>query len=202
MLAVAIVAVMAMGMASISTGIAGNIDTGLPFFAQKSNGQGNNNENPPQAPGTGNNGQGQGQENGNPPENPGEGNNSQGQGNPPANPGQGNPPENPAEGNNGQGQDNPPAADDVDDGEDDAATDDDTDAGVQARGNAPEKVNVCHVDQESGNVVMISISENAVPAHERHGDEAIDVAAEDECPEPEAPEDPAPATPIATPDVG
>lgn len=179
--AIALVAVLAMGTMSVNAGLAGNLDAGLPFFAQNGNGQGkgNSDNSPPTSPGTGNNGQGQGQENGSPPEDPGVGNNSQGEGN-------GNVPV----------------------GAGDEAEEVTTE--VQAEAQAPEKVNICHVtDEESGDTVMITVSERAVPAHEGHGDTLIGVESEAECPEAEVPEDGEgdddgvdAATPVATPDVG
>jgi hypothetical protein len=157
MVATAFVVVAAMSMFSVNTGFASSLNSSLPFFAQKSNGQGQSGENPQTAPGTGNNGQGQGQENGNPPADPG---NSETE-----------------------------AEDDVD--------------GAEAAAEAPPaKVNVCHVtDDDSGDTVMITISERAVPAHEGHGDTLIGVESEGECPQAEADEPEAPAaTPV--PDDG
>lgn len=191
MVATAFVVVAAMSMFSVNTGFASSLNSSLPLFAQKSNGQGQSGENPQTAPGTGNNGQGQGQENGNPPENPGNGNNSQGNGEAP---------ENPGNGNNGQGQENgnPPA----DPGNSETEAEDDVDGAEAAAEAPPAKVNVCHVtDDDSGDTVMITISERAVPAHEGHGDTLIGVESEGECPQAEAEEPEAPAaTPV--PDDG
>lgn len=75
-------------------------------------------------------------------------------------------------------------------------------ADARPEASGAEKVNVCHVTGEDGETVMISVSVNAVPAHEGHGDPAVGVTSEEECPEVEAPiEDEQPdATPI--PDDG
>ncbi len=180
MIAVALVAVLAVGMLSIGTGVAsvGGVNDTLSAFAQNGNGNGNGNN----GEGNGNGNNGQGQENGNPPADPGNGNNGQ-----------------------GQGEDDSAAAPEEPAGEDEVQ--------AQDEGQASEKVDICHVTG-SGEAHLINVSENAVPAHEGHGD-TIDVASEEACDEiaqaePTDPDGtPAPdddddiATPgVATPDVG
>jgi hypothetical protein len=182
-LAAALVAMLGVGMLTVSANVSGIGDSGWLAFAQNGNGDGNNGN------GKGNNGNS---------ENPGNsGNNGNGNQGNPGN-GNGNPPENPGNSENAPGQQE---AEPVTPAEDEAPAEE-TESSDQSQGGA-EKVNVCHVtDQESGDSHMISISTNAVPAHEAHGDTLIDVASEDECTTAEAPiEEEAPAaTPV--PDTG
>lgn len=184
MAAIALVAVLAMGTTAVSAAF-GSFDSNLPFFAQNGNGNGNggrSGENPQNPPGTGNNGQGQGAENGNPPADPGSGNNSQG---------------------NGNGNAEVPAAPDADETEDTAAEDAAADEPQAAPVNpGSDKVDVCHVTG-NGDSILINISSQAIPAHERHGDTVMGEGAEAECGETadEAPAETAPedATPEASP---
>jgi len=183
-IASALIAVLGLGLLSVGTGIAAGVDHGFTLFAQRGNGNGNGNNgqgngngngndqgNAPEQPGTGNNGQGQGQENGNPPET-----------------------------NPGNGNGNAPAAPEVPE-TDDTSGDGDVPAQDAGQGDTgAEKVDVCHVTG-NGESHMISVSVNALPAHEAHGDTA-DVASEEDCVA-AAPEQPAP--PVgdeATPPTG
>lgn len=196
-LTAALVAMLGVGMLTVSANVAGIGDSGWMAFAQNGNGNGNNGNGNPGNSGDapGNSGNAPGRQDGA----PGNSENAPGHGDGA-----------PGNSENAPGQQN---AVPVTPGEDEA-TGDETENGA-------DKVNVCHVtDQESGDSHMISISTNAVPAHEGHGDTLIDVAAEDECQTAEvpieeddaaatpAPEDgdedgdlatPVPATPVATP---
>jgi hypothetical protein len=171
MIAIALIAVVAMGMFTMGTGVArvAGFDTNL--FALQGNGNGNGN--------AGGNGQGngQGQNNGN----------GQGQDNGNAG-GQGQDQDNGNAGGNGNGNGI---------GQDQGQGAADAPAQAPSEGQAaPEaKVNVCHVTGSDANsVVMITVSENAVPAHEGHGD-TVGVASEAECAAaaPDSPEEGAPA---------
>lgn len=183
-LTAALVAMLGVGMLTVSANVAGIGDGGWQVFAQNGNGNGN-----------GNNGNGNGNA-----DNPGNSGNNGNQGNPGNGNGNGAPPENPGNSESAPGQQD---AEPVTPAEDETPADE-AEGDVEAP-NGAEKVNVCHVtDGESGDTRMISISVNAVPAHEGHGDTLIDVASEEECPEAEAPigeEGPA-ATPAPDDGVG
>jgi hypothetical protein len=201
-LTAALVAMLGVGMLTVSANVAGIGDSGWMAFAQNGNGNGNGNNgngnpgNSGDAPG--NSGNAPGQQDGA----PGNSENAPGQSDGA-----------PGNSENAPGQQN---AEPVTPAEDEATGDE--------AGSGADKVNVCHVtDQESGDSHMISISTNAVPAHEGHGDTQIDVASEEECQTAEAPNEedaaatpapedgdedgdddadlatPVPATPVATP---
>ncbi|HVL26098.1 MAG TPA: hypothetical protein VM450_18540 [Thermomicrobiales bacterium] len=188
-IATALIAVLGMGLLSMGTGIAAGMDNGFVLFAQKGNGNGNgqgNGNGNGQGQNNGNNGNGQGQNNSNAPEQPGTGNNGQGQGQE-----NGNPPET----NPGQGQD-AAAPEEGDAVETDTQAQDEADTDeAAAEESTNAKVNVCHVTG-NGDSHMITVSVNAAPAHESHGD-TVDVASEAECDV--AAEQPAPGTPGAEP---
>ncbi len=176
--------VLAFGIVWSGTGLAsvGNSDTDSAAMAQNGKGNGNGNQ------GQGNgNGQGAGAEN----QGNGNGNNGQGNGNGNQGNGQGVGAENQdngaenqgngqGNGNNGQGQGVEVQA--QDEGETEAADDDtaEDEAAQPAEQSQAGKVSICH-STGNGDGVFITVSQNAVDAHENHGDDTEGVTSEADC---------------------